>query len=100
MTRPLAFKRNSKGQLEIQGDDERLIAFLETEMQEAPEIIGELVALLKNGDDSEFHGNAHSVVIREKTVTIECNFEDDAPDRRLDRNELLSNLESLLQFIG
>ena len=100
MTDTLTFTHDSEGNPALKGNDERLITFIETEIQESEAIANELLAMLKNGKDTEFHGNAHSVIIREETATIEANFDDEAPDRRLDKEELASLINRWIEFIS
>lgn len=100
MTDTLTFTRDSDGAPCVKGEDERLITFIETELQESVTISKDLLAMLQDDSDSEFHGNAHSVLIRKETATIEANFDDEAPDRRLDREELSALVTRWITFIS
>lgn len=96
----LEFYRDENGEACVRGDDERLATFIQTDLQGSTAIAAELIALLEDEDvRSEFNGNAHSLSISAKTVTIEANFDDDAIDRRLDRDEMLQHIKAWHDFI-
>lgn len=96
----LEFYRDEEGNPCVRGEDERLATFIQTDLQGSAQITSELIALIENDDEhSEFHGNAHSLSISTKTVTIESNFDDEAPDRRVSREEMLQALNGWLDFV-
>lgn len=96
----LEFYRDDEGNPCVRGDDERLATFIQTDLQGAEQVISDLIALLEDeGVRSEFHGNAHSLSISTKTVTIEANFDDEAPDRRLPRDEMLAQIHAWQEFV-
>jgi len=96
----LEFYRDGDGAACARGRDQRVATFLETDLQESVVVTRELIKLLDNGSvRGEFNGNAHSVTISPVLATIEANFDDNAADRRLPREELLHNVRGWLQFI-
>lgn len=96
----LEFYRDEEGNPCVRGEDERLATFIQTDLQGSVQIVSDLISLLENkGVYSEFHGNAHSLNISTKTVTIEANFDDQAPDRRIERDELLKALYEWRAFV-
>lgn len=97
----LEFYHDEQGNPCARGRDDRLATFIQTDLQESTAVISELIALLKSDDShAEFNGNAHSVSITPATAVIESNFDDEAPDRRLSRNDLLAHLEDWLKFVN
>lgn len=96
----LEFYRDEEGNPCVRGADERLATFIQTDLQGSVQITSDLIALLEDSEvNSEFHGNAHSLSISSKTVTIEANFDDDAPDRRVSRDEMLKTLNDWRVFV-
>ncbi len=96
----LEFFSDDSGNPCARGKDERLAVFLQGDLQGSVQVTRDLIAKLANGQvRSEFHGNGHSVIISPQLATIESNFDDEAPDRRLPRDELLAHLEAWLKFI-
>lgn len=96
----LEFYRDADGAACARGRDQRLATFFETDLQESVEVTRDLIALLANGSErGEFNGNAHSIRISPMLATIEANFDDEAADRRLPREELLVCVRSWLEFI-
>ncbi len=97
----LEFYRDEEGNACVRGEDERLATFIQTDLQGSTRVISDLIALLEDeGVRSEFNGNAHSLSISTKTVTIEANFDDEAPDRRLPREEMLQQMQAWLVFVS
>lgn len=97
----LEFFRDEDGNCCVRGDDERFATFIQTDLQGSARVTSDLIELLENtGEHAEFHGNAHSLSISEKTVTIEANFDEDAPDRRIDREEMLRHLIAWREFLN
>lgn len=97
----LEFYRDEEGNPCARGRDDRLATFIQTDLQESVGVITDLIALLKSDSEhAEFNGNAHSVTITPATVVIDSNFDDEAPDRRLARDELLSHVEDWLKFVN
>lgn len=100
MADDLEFYLDEEGNPCARGEDERLATFIQTDLQGSEHIVTELISLLEQEDErSEFNGNAHTLSISSKTVTIEANFDDDAPDRRLPRDELLVQLKAWRGFL-
>lgn len=96
----LEFYRDEEGNPCARGSDDRLATFIQTDLQESVGVITGLIALLKSDKEhAEFNGNAHSVTITPATVVIDSNFDDETPDRRLARDELLSYVEDWLKFV-
>lgn len=96
----LEFYRDSRGNPCARGDDKRLATFLETDLQESVSVTKELINLLENSEERvEFNGNGHCVTISAVLVTIESNFDDEAPDRRMSREDMLVNVKRWLKFI-
>ncbi len=96
----LEFYRDEEGNPCVRGEDERLATFIQTDLQGSIQITSDLIALLEDGEvHSEFHGNAHSLSITTKTVTIEANFDDEAPDRRVSRVEMLKAIKGWREFV-
>ena len=96
----LEFYRDEDGNACARGDDDRLATFIQTDLQESAAITGDLIATLKSDQShAEFNGNAHSVSITPETVVIDSNFDDEAPDRRLARSEMIEHLEAWLKFL-
>ena len=94
------FYRDSDGAARARGEDERLATFLETDLQESVQVTKDFIALLADGDErSEFCGNGHSVTISAKLATIESTVDEEAPDRRIEREELLQTVRAWLKFI-
>lgn len=97
----LEFYRDEAGNACARGADDRLATFIQTDLQESACITADLIATLKSDQShAEFNGNAHSVSITPETVVIDSNFDDEMPDRRLSRNELIEHLEAWLAFIN
>ena len=96
----LEFYRDEEGNPCVRGEDERLATFIQTDLQGSIQIVSDLIARLEDeGAHSEFHGNAHSLNISSKTVTIEANFDDEAPDRRIERDDMLKALNEWRAFV-
>lgn len=96
----LEFYHDEEGNPCVRGEDERLATFIQTDLQGSEQVVSDLIALLEDeGVRSEFNGNAHSLSISTKTVTIEANFDDEAPDRRVSRDEMLAELRAWLLFV-
>ena len=96
----LEFYLDEEGNPCVRGEDERLATFIQTDLQGSDSLVTDLIAQLDNEDAvSEFNGNAHTLSIAAKTVTIEANFDDEAPDRRLPRDELLKQLKAWRDFL-
>jgi len=95
----LEFYHDEQGNPCVRGEDERLATFIQTDLQGSVQVVSDLIALLEDEAQSEFHGNAHSLTISSKTVTIEANFDDEAPDRRLARDEMLAELKAWREFV-
>ena len=95
------FYRDKKGAACARGEDQRLATFLETDLQESVEVTSDLIALLSAGQEpGKFHGNGHCVTISPKTALIESSFDEDAPDRRIERKILLKAVRKWLKFIS
>ena len=96
----IEFYRDEKGAACARGEDERLAAFLESDLQESVQVTKDLIAMLADGEErSEFNGNGHCVTISAKMATIDLNIDEDAPDRRMERDELLLIVRKWLAFI-
>ena len=96
----LEFYRDEEGNPCVRGEDERLATFIQTDLQGSIQIVSDLIARLEDeGAHSEFHGNAYSLNISSKTVTIEANFDDEAPDRRIERDDMLRALNEWRAFV-
>jgi len=95
----LEFYRDEAGNPCAKGRDDRLATFIQTDLQGSAEVTRDLIARLKSEENSEFHGNAHSLSIASVMVLIEANFDDEAPDRRLPRAALIEHVEAWLSFI-
>ena len=96
----LEFYRDERGIPCARGDDERLARFLETDLQGSEEVTQSLIKRLEATDErSEFNGNGHSVTISEVMVTIDSNFDDEAPDRRIPRDEFTGQLKAWQDFL-
>lgn len=97
----LEFYRDEEGNACARGNDDRLATFIQTDLQESAAVTSDLIATLKSEKShSEFNGNAHTVSITPETVVIDSNFDDEMPDRRLSRKELIGYLEEWLAFIN
>ncbi len=96
----LEFYHDEEGNACVRGEDERLATFIQTDLQGATSVITDLITLLKNEEHADFNGNAHSLNISTKTVTIEANFDDEAPDRRLPRDEMLEHIQAWYDFVS
>ena len=97
----LEFYLDEEGNACVRGEDERLATFIQTDLQGSETIVSDLISMLEHGDESsEFNGNAHTLTVAAKTVTIEANFDDEAPDRRMTRAHLLKQVEAWLEFIS
>jgi len=93
----LEFYKDDNGQPCARGRDQRL---LQTDLQGSVAVTRDLIAMLANGSErGEFNGNGHCVTISPVMATIESNFDDEAPDRRLPRSELLQQVQAWLSFI-
>lgn len=96
----LEFYKDDSGSPCARGADERIATFLQSDLQGSVQVTRDLIDKLANGQvRGEFHGNGHSVVISPQLATIESNFDEEAPDRRLPREELLVHLRAWLAFI-
>jgi hypothetical protein len=96
----LEFYTDDSGNPCARGNDERLAVFLQSDLQGSIQVTRDLIEKVANGQvRSEFHGNGHSVIISPQLATIESNFDDEAPDRRLPREDLLAHLREWLAFI-
>lgn len=94
------FYRDKDGAACARGEDQRLATFLETDLQESVQVTKDLIALLADGKEpGEFNGNGHCVTITPKTATIESSFDEEAPDRRLERKVFLKAVRKWLKFI-
>ncbi len=97
----LEFYRDNQGNACARGQDDRLATFLQTDLQGSPEVTKDLIATLKSDNEyAEFNGNGHSVSIAPVMVVIDSNFDDELPDRRLPREQLIAHLEDWLAFIS
>ena len=96
----IEFYRDSDGAARARGEDERVATFLESDLQESVQVTKDFIALLADGEErGEFNGNGHCVTISPKVATIECSADEEAPDRRIERDELLSTVRKWLKFI-
>jgi len=96
----LEFYLDEEGNACVRGEDERLATFIQTDLQGSEAIVSDLISMLEKGDEnSEFNGNAHTLSVAAKTVTIEANFDDEAPDRRLPKEEILEQLKAWREFL-
>lgn len=97
----LEFYRDEDGNACVRGKDNRLATFIQTDLQESASVTESLMSMLKSDQShAEFNGNAHSVSITPETVVIDSNFDDDMPDRRLSRTEMIQCIEAWLKFIN
>jgi hypothetical protein len=97
----LEFYRDDAGNACARGSDDRLATFIQTDLQESISITENLLATLRSDQShAEFNGNAHSVSITPETVVIDSNFDDEMPDRRVSRADLIQHLEAWLAFIN
>lgn len=95
----LHFYRDEDGLPRAEGEDTRLAAFLESDIQDSIEIAEDLLALLQLPQEAEFNGNAYSLNIDPKTVCLSNQFDESAIDRRLSREDFAAALESWRQFL-
>ena len=96
----LEFYYDDEGHPCVRGDDERLATFIQTDLQGSETVLADLIAQLEgDAEQAEFNGNAHSLSITAKTVTIEANFDDEAPDRRIPRDEFTGQLKAWQDFL-
>ena len=96
----LEFYLDEEGNACVRGEDERLATFIQTDLQGSETLVADLITLLEAGDESsEFNGNAHTLTVAAKTVTIEANFDDEAPDRRLPIEEMIKQLKAWREFL-
>ncbi len=95
----LQFYRDEDGAPRAKGEDVRLAAFLESDIQDSVEIAEDLLSLLKLPQEAEFNGNAYSLSIDPKTVCLSNQFDDSIPDRRLSRSDFAHALENWLRFL-
>ncbi len=96
----LEFYRDDKGDPIASGDDKRLATFLQTDIQGSTEVAQQLLDLLESPTEhSQWNGNAHSITISPIMATIEASFDEDAPDRRMQRMELHAAVSAWLKFI-
>jgi len=101
MSNKLTFYVDDDGNPSASGDDERLAVYLQTDIQGSASMAEELIAHLEDSDfRGEFNGNAHSVDFRENSVMIAANFDEEAPDRCLSREEMLATVTAWLTFIN
>jgi len=99
--RQLEFYQDDDGNPCAQGEDFRLASYLETDVQGSSEIARELIACLENKTfRGDITGNAHTVSVAEKTVTIESSYDDEMPARRLSRERLRAEIKRWLIFIS
>jgi len=95
----LNFFRDEDGVPRAKGDDTRLAAFFESDVQDSIEIAEDLLALLQLPQEAEFNGNAYSLSIDPKTVCLSNQFDENAVDRRLSREDFADALSSWHSFI-
>ncbi len=95
----LRFYRDEDGAPRAEGDDSRVSCFLETDIQDSVEIARDLLMLLKQPEEAEFHGNAFSLSIDPKTVRLASHSDDSAADRRLSRSEFAEVLTAWCAFL-
>lgn len=95
----LHFYRDEDGIPRAKGEDTRLAAFLESDIQDSIEIAEDLLALLQLPQESEFNGNAYSLSIDPKTVCLCNQFDESAIDRRLSREDFADVLASWHSFL-
>ena len=97
----LEYYRDEDGNACARGDDDRLATFLQTDLQDSTQTTKHLIGLLEGTDtQAEFNGNAHTVSISTKLVTIDANFHDEAAARRLPREQSLEQVKAWYQFIS
>jgi len=83
------------------GDDDRLSTDLQTDLPGSIALPEELIAHLKDRDFSgDFVGNGHRVDFRDNSVLIEAMHDDDAPDRKLSREQMLAHVQAWRRFIS
>ena len=95
----LHFYRDEDGAPRANGEDTRLAAFFESDIQDSIEIAEDLLALLQLPQEAEFNGNAHSLSIDPKTVCLSNQFDESAIDRRLSREDFSAALTSWHHFL-
>lgn len=101
MTMELEFYKDDDGMYCARGKDDRLATYLQTDLQGSVAFTQELIALLKDPEYSgDFSGNGHCVDFRENSVLIEAMHDDEAPDRVLSREDMLTQVEAWLRFIS
>ena len=97
----LEFFSDADGNPCARGTDKRLAVFLQTDLQGSVEVTRDLATKLASDEKKiEFNGNAHSVTITPVMALIESHFDDEAPDRRMTRSHLLTQVEAWLKFIS
>ena len=97
----LEFFCDADGNPCARGTDRRLATFLQTDLQGSVEVTRDLATKLASDEKKiEFNGNGHSVAITTVMATIESHFDDEAPDRRMTRAQLLTQVEAWLKFIS
>jgi len=98
---PLEFFCDADGNPCARGADKRLATFLQTDLQGSVEVTRDLATKLASNEKKlEFNGNGHSVTITPMMALIESHFDDEAPDRRMTRVQLLAQVEAWLKFIS
>jgi len=95
----LHFFRDEYGTARATGEDKRLAAFLESDIQDSLEIAENLLQLLQHPQEAEFNGNAYSVNIDPKTVCLSNQHDDEAVDRRLSREDFAEALTAWRKFL-
>jgi len=95
----LRFYRDEDGIARAEGEDTRLAAFFESDIQDSIQIAEDLLALLQLPQEAEFNGNAYSLNIDPKTVCLSNQFDESAIDRRLSREDFAEALQSWQAFI-
>ena len=97
----LEFYLDADGMHRARGEDERLAAYLETDLQGSTTVTAELIRLLEDPTfTDDFNGNGHRVDFRDNSVAIEAMHDPSAPDRVLSRDELLTYARAWLEFIS
>lgn len=95
----LHFFRDEDGIARASGDDTRLAAFFESDIQDSLEIAEDLLALLQLPQEAEFNGNAYCLSIDPKTVCLSNQHDESAIDRRLSREDFAAALKAWHVFL-
>lgn len=95
----LKFYRDEEGAPRAKGEDTRVACFLESDIQDAVEIAQDLLMLLKQPEEAEFHGNSHSLSIDPQTVCLSNHADESAADRRLSRDDFAKILIAWCSFL-